>query len=102
MKIDEERKLFLYELNGHGYDFVNSEWDFRNNRFVDEYLNMVWEMWLASRNREGYVLIPIETLEETLSWSKIAEWDSPNKQRDEEITKHVCIIENAMIGGHNE
>ena len=55
-----ERELFLYELEGHGYHFKNTDWHEDWERFEDEQLNMVWEMWLASANREGCKLVPVE------------------------------------------
>lgn len=55
-----EKELFLYELNGHGYEFKNT--NFVNDRFEDDTLNMVWEMWEASINRQGYKLVPVESL----------------------------------------
>lgn len=60
MNLENERKAFLYELNGHGYHFKNTDWHEDWERFEDEQLNMVWEMWLASANRQGYKLVPVE------------------------------------------
>ena len=59
--------------------------------------NTAWRAWQASANREGYKLVPVETLEESLSWASIAKWDSPSKESDLEIEKHEKIIE-TMIG----
>ena len=53
-----ERELFLYELEGRGYTFENMTW--LGNCFEDDSLNMVWEMWCASAQREGYKLVPIK------------------------------------------
>lgn len=50
-----ERELFLYELDGHGYTFENMTW--LGNCFEDNFLNMAWEMWCASAQREGYKLV---------------------------------------------
>lgn len=105
MNIEKERELFLHELAGHGYEFYNKTWIHGlgdvGNRFDDDQLNMVWEMWLASRNRDGYALVPVDTLEECLSWASVAMWDSPSEERDIEITHHTKIIE-ATIGGVDE
>ena len=70
MNIDNERKAFLYELNGHGYHFKNTDWHEDWERFEDEQLNMVWEMWLASANRQGYKLVPLEPTYEM--WSELS------------------------------
>ena len=55
MNLEEERKAFLYELDGHGYTFTNMKW--LGGCFEDSSLQMAWEMWQASVNREGFVLI---------------------------------------------
>lgn len=52
-----EREMFLYELDGHGYTFENMTW--LGNCFEDNFLNMAWEMWTASAQREGYKLVPV-------------------------------------------
>ena len=74
-----ERELFLYELEGHGYEFKNKTclhgMGDVGGIFDDDQLNMVWEMWCASAQREGYKLVPLE-----MHWHKAddlasAEWD---------------------------
>ena len=72
--------------------FVNDD-----GEFTDSFCQSVYEMWQASASREGYKLVPVNTLDECLSWASIAMWDSPSEERDIEITYHVEIIE-AMIG----
>ena len=86
MTIEEERELFdkWYGKKPRGW--------FEAVRY-----NTAWRAWQASANREGYKLVPVETLEESLSWASIAKWDSPSKESDLEIEKHEKIIE-AMIG----
>lgn len=58
-----ERELFLYELEGRGYEFKNKTWIHGmgdvGGLFDDDQLNMVWEMWCASASREGYKLVPV-------------------------------------------
>ena len=63
-----ERELFLYELDGRGYTFENMTW--LGNCFEDDILNMVWEMWYASAQREGYKLAPVEPTYEM--WSELS------------------------------
>ena len=86
-----ERELFLYELDGHGYHFKNTDWHEDWERFEDEQLNMVWEMWLSSANREGYKLVPLEPTERML--------DSAYSSISDNL--HYADLENiytAMIG----
>lgn len=53
-----ERELFLYELDGRGFEFKDKT--FNENGFNDDVLNMVYEMWQASANRQGYKLVPTQ------------------------------------------
>lgn len=66
MNTEQQRKAFLYELNGHGYHFKNTDWYDDWERFEDEQLNMVWEMWLAAQQQDGYVMVPVEPSKEKL------------------------------------
>lgn len=54
--------------------------------------------WQASASREGYKLVPIETLEECLSWANCASSESWNDEQRDEIDKHYKVIEKAMMG----
>ena len=86
-----ERELFLYELDGHGYHFKNTDWHEDWEGFEDKQLNTVWEMWLASANREGYKLVPVEPTERML--------DSAYSSISDNL--HYADLENiytAMIG----
>lgn len=46
---------------------------------------------------EGFVLVPVETLNEALSWANCASSESWSDAQREEIDKHYEVIENAMI-----
>jgi len=45
---------------------------------------------------EGFVLVPVDTLEECLNWAHIAKWDSPSNEVDKKIAHHEAIIESAI------
>ena len=78
-----ERELFLYELEGRGYEFENKTWIHGmgdgGGLFDDDQLNMVWEMWCASASREGYKLVPVEINDEIESamFSSVARGEMP-------------------------
>ena len=55
-----EIDLFLYELDGRGYHFRNTNWIDKSERFADIQLNMAWEIWCASASREGCKFVPVE------------------------------------------
>src|SRR5690606_39253075 len=46
---------------------------------------------------EGFVLEPVETLNEAVSWANCASSESWGDAQREEIDKHYEVIENAMI-----
>ena len=85
MTIEKERELFKQA--------------YLNLRTADSipFPDAVFDEYVRLRDSKGYKLVPVETLEESLSWASIAKWDSPSKERDLEIEKHEKIIE-AMIG----
>lgn len=92
MSIEKERELFLYEIDGHGYIFENMRW--LGNCFEDNFLNMAWELWQASANRDGYKLVPVEATEAMLEASLYRQWDdlsSPLENMD-------ALKYKAMIG----
>ena len=93
MNIEEQRKAFEVVAEKLGYQL--DKWS--DGEYVNDSTKTALKLWLASANRQGYKLVPVETLEESLSWASIAKWDSPSKEMDLEIEKHEKIIE-AMIG----
>lgn len=94
MNLKLERETFLYELNGRGYNFENTDWYEDWEMFEDDHLNMVWEMWLASRNREGYVLAPVEP-----KWEMIDAGENSCYGDDEDLVKKIY---KAMMGAIDE
>lgn len=67
----------------------------------DEVEKLKSELAKAQAVPEGYCVVPIESLEESLDWANVAKWDSPNNSRDEEINKHEEIIR-AIIEAQDE
>ena len=100
MNHDNERKAFEAWFESR-YDAHFMQFALDLDLYVDKHTQTCWEAWQASANREGYKLVPVETLEESLSWASIAKWDSPSKESDLEIEKHEKIIE-AMIGARDD
>ena len=58
----------------------------------------MWQAWQASAQRQDYKLVPVETLEECLSWACCASSESWSDEQRDEIDKHYKVIEKAMIG----
>ena len=55
-----------------------------------------WQAAKALAVPEGFVLVPVDTLEECLNWADIAKWDSPSNEVDKKIAHHEAIIESAI------
>lgn len=91
-----ERQLFLYELTGRGYEFRNKSWHDDWERFDDDQLNMVWEMWCASAQRDGYKLVPVEPTERMLDAARRRQWDDLSSPlEDMDMLKYKAMIEAA-------
>lgn len=58
-----------------------------------------WRMWNASSQyiKKKYVLLPPETALEVLNWAKEAKWNSPNKETDMTIKKHITVLNKAIV-----
>ena len=70
MNLDNERKAFeeYYIANHHDGDIHPNqqllEWSENGEFYFATSVNDLWDMWLASANREGYKLVPLEATQE--------------------------------------
>ena len=67
--------------------------------YSDDYTQCAWMAWQAAKAQavpDGFVLVPVDTLEECLNWADIAKWDSPSNEVDKKIAHHEAIIESAI------
>lgn len=107
IKMKTERELFE-EWHYGQYLLENPDVDLANAKYIYDYAHknaLVYQMretcfivWQASAQREGYKLVPVETLEECLSWAACASSESWSDEQRDEIDKHYKVIEKAMIG----
>ena len=78
-------------------NFMQFALDF--DMYVDKHTQTSWEAWQAAKAQavpDGFVLVPVDTLEECLNWVDIAKWDSPSNEVDKKIAHHEAIIESAI------
>ena len=72
MNHDNERKAFeaYYIANYHDGDIHPHkkllEWCEDSESYINSTIDNLWDMWLASANREGYKLVPVEPTERML------------------------------------
>lgn len=86
MNLEKEKELFkLAYLNLRTADSI-------------PFPDAVFDEYVRLRDSEGYKLVPVETLEEALSWGNCASSESWNDEQREEIDKHYRVIEKSMIG----
>ena len=97
MNHDNERKAFegYYIANYHDGDIHPHkkllEWCEDGESYINSTIDNLWDMWLASANRVGYKLVPVEPTERML--------DSAYSSISDNL--HYADLENiytAMIG----
>ena len=97
MNLDNERKAFeeYYIANHHDGDIHPNqqllEWSENGEFYFATSVNDLWDIWLASANREGYKIVPVEPTERML--------DSAYSSISDNL--HYADLENiykAMIG----
>ena len=97
MNLNNERKAFEehYIANYHDGDIHPHkkllEWCEDSESYINSTIDNLWDMWLASTNREGYKLVPVEPTERML--------DSAYSSISDNL--HYADLENiykAMIG----
>lgn len=92
MNIEKERELFGVWARGNGFSLM-LDWDDINQRYNHDVTHFAFSSWLASRNREGYVLVPKHELKIILSCV------SPDDMNlYEGVYEASEVIEKAMIG----
>ena len=60
MNIEEQRNAFESECKLLKYNGDMTRHHI-GNFYIDQTTNWMWQMWLASANREGYKLVPVDT-----------------------------------------
>ena len=63
MNLDKERKDFEEWAYSNKWNIFRVR-DMGIDRYVDDFVNGAWCGWLASANREGYKLVPVEASQE--------------------------------------
>lgn len=94
MNLDNERKAFEDWAHSNKWNicrYPKSDYHMKEGQYCDEFVDGAWHGWLASANREGYKLVPVEPTERML--------DSAYSSISDNL--HYADLENiytAMIG----
>ena len=105
MNLDNERKAFeeYYIANYHDGDIHPHkkllEWCEDSESYINSTIDNLWDMWLASANREGYKLVPKHHQENIKDALIIACDIKEDEQRFEDSLNYV---HEAMIGACDE
>ena len=97
MNTEEQRNAFegwAYSNKWNICRYPKSDYHMKEGQYCDEFVNGAWHGWLASANREGYKLVPVEPTERMLdnAYSSISD------------NLHYADLENiyaAMINSHD-
>ena len=99
MNLDNERKAFEehYIANYHDGDIHPHkkllEWCEDSESYINSTIDNLWDMWLASANREGYKLVPVEPTEKMLDASRRRQWDDlSSPYEDMDMLKYKAMI----------
>ena len=90
MNHDNERKAFEAWVYSNKWNIFRVR-DMGIDKYVDDFVDGAWHGWLASTNREGYKIVPVEPTERML--------DSAYSSISDNL--HYADLENiytAMIG----
>ena len=63
MNLDNERKAFEAWAYSNKWNIFRVR-DMGIDKYVDDFVDGAWHGWLASANREGYKLVPLEATQE--------------------------------------
>lgn len=67
MNLDNERKAFegwAYSNKWNICRYPKSDYHMKEGQYCDEFVNGAWHGWLASANRVGCKLVPLEATQE--------------------------------------
>ena len=94
MNIEEQRKAFEAWAYSNKWNIFRVR-DMGIDKYVDDFVDGAWHGWLASANREGYKLVPVEPTDIEIESIKEKHWD----MRGCQLCKSDYIdLYKAMIG----
>ena len=98
MNHDNERKAFEAWAYSNKWNIFRVR-DMGIDKYVDDFVDGAWHGWLASANREGYKLVPVEPTDIEIESIKEKHWD----MRGCQLCKSDYIdLYKAMIGACDE
>ena len=94
MNLDNERKAFEAWAYSNKWNIFRVR-DMGIDKYVDDFVDGAWHGWIASANREGYKLVPVEPTDIEIESIKEKHWD----MRGCQLCKSDYIdLYKAMIG----
>ena len=60
--------------------------------YVDKHTQTCWEAWLSSANREGYKLVPVDSLKEIIDCAYCHIYDRCIGDEGDDVIKHILAM----------
>ena len=98
MNLENERKAFeeYYIANHHDGDIHPNqqllEWSDNGDFYFATSVNDLWDMWLASANRVGYKLVPVDSLKEIIDCAYCHIYDRCIGDEGDDVIKHILAM----------
>lgn len=87
MNIDNERKAFEEWIKNED-PFIGND-DNQDCIWAKKYM---WKAWLASANREGYKLLPVDSLKEIISCAYCHIYDRCVDDEGDDVINHILAM----------
>ena len=91
MNLENERKAFEAWFESR-YDAHFMQFALDLDLYVDKHTQTCWEAWLSSANREGYKLVPVDSLKEIIDCAYCHIYDRCIGDEGDDVIKHILAM----------
>ena len=91
MNHDNERKAFEAWAYSNKWNIFRVR-DMGIDKYVDDFVDGAWNGWLASSNREGYKLVPVDSLKEIIDCAYCHIYDRCVNDEGDDVIKHILAM----------
>ena len=91
MNLDNERKAFEAWAYSNKWNIFRVR-DMGIDKYVDDFVDGAWHGWLASANREGYKLVPVDSLKEIIDCAYCHIDDRCIGDEGDNVIKHILAM----------
>ena len=91
MSIEEIRKAFEAWAYSNKWNIFRVR-DMGIDKYVDDFVDGAWHGWLASANREGCKLVPVDSLKEIISCAYCHIHDRCIGDEGDDVINHILAM----------